>query len=130
MCTFIPTRDSLIFGHDLLAAGVSALSGISFSEDDLYNIGERICNMEKAFNSRLGLRRSDDALCDRWMNVPAPDGPGKGMKAADYQEQVLDEYYEHKGWDKATGLQRRAKLLELGLDDVADVLAAENALVD
>jgi hypothetical protein len=27
-------------------------------------------------------------------------------------------------------LQRRAKLVELGLDDVADVLAAENALVD
>jgi aldehyde:ferredoxin oxidoreductase len=52
------------------------------------------------------------------------------MKAADWLEQVLDEYYEHKGWDKATGLQRRAKLVELGLDDVADVLAAENALVD
>lgn len=130
VCSFIPTRDSLVFGHDLLAAGVSALSGISFSEDDLYNIGERICNIEKAFNSRLGLRRSDDTLCDRWMNVPAPDGPGKGMKVADCLEQVLDEYYEHKGWDKATGLQRRAKLVELGLDDVADVLAAENALVD
>jgi len=27
-------------------------------------------------------------------------------------------------------LQRRAKLVELGLDDVADVLAAENALID
>jgi aldehyde:ferredoxin oxidoreductase len=52
------------------------------------------------------------------------------MKAADWLEQVLDEYYEHKGWDRTTGLQRREKLVELGLDDVAAVLAAENALVD
>lgn len=130
VCSFIPTRDSLVFGHDLLAADVSALSGIPFSEADFYEIGERICNLEKAFNSRLGLRRSDDTLCDRWMNVPAPDGPGQGMKGADWLEPVLDEYYEYKGWDKATGLQRRAKLRALGLDDVAEVLGAEGALAD
>ena len=84
VCSFMPTRDSLIFGLNGLGPGISALTGVPFGEDDLFSIGQRINNIEKAFNSRLGLRRADDRLCDRWMNVPAPDGPGKGMKAADY----------------------------------------------
>jgi hypothetical protein len=45
-------------------------------------------------------------------------------------ETVLDEYYEWRGWDKRTGLQTRKKLEELGLEDVADVLAREKALAD
>ena len=130
VCSFMPTRDSLVFGLNGLAPGISAVTGVPFSDDDLFDIGQRINNIEKAFNSRLGLRRVDDKLCDRWMNVPAPDGPGKGMKAADYLEQVLDEYYEYKGWDKTTGLQRRQRLVELDLSDVADVLAQEGAVVD
>jgi hypothetical protein len=43
---------------------------------------------------------------------------------------VLDEYYEWRGWDKRTGLQTRSKLEELGLEEVADVLAREKALIE
>jgi hypothetical protein len=43
---------------------------------------------------------------------------------------VLDEYYEWRGWDKRTGLQKRSKLEELGLEDVAEVLAANKALIE
>ena len=90
--------------------------------------GERICNLEKAYNSRLGLRREHDTICERWMHEPCPEGPNKGRVAADMFDQVLDEYYEWRGWDKETGLQTRKKLEELGMEDVADVLAADNAL--
>ncbi len=34
-------------------------------------------------------------------------------------EQMKDEYYEQRGWDKATGIPTREKLVELGLEDVA-----------
>ena len=34
-------------------------------------------------------------------------------------EQVKDEYYHLRGWDGATGLQTRAILHEMGLEDVA-----------
>ena len=128
VCTAVPTRDSNPL--TMLAPGIAALTGLAFGDAELYTMGERICNLEKAFNSRLGLRRADDKLCDRWMNVPAPQGPGKGMKAADYLERTLDEYYEYKGWDKATALQTRQKLVELDLADVADVLAEEGAVVE
>ena len=56
------------------------------------------------------------------MNEPMPDGPGKGMKMADFLESAKDEYYEYHGWDKATSLPTREKLKELGLEDVIRVL--------
>jgi aldehyde:ferredoxin oxidoreductase len=31
----------------------------------------------------------------------------------------LDEYYRARGWDVKTGIPTKAKLHELGLDDVA-----------
>jgi aldehyde:ferredoxin oxidoreductase len=37
-------------------------------------------------------------------------------------EQMKDEYYELRGWDKETGIPTRAKLEELGLGDVADAV--------
>jgi aldehyde:ferredoxin oxidoreductase len=43
-------------------------------------------------------------------------------------EPVLDEYYQWRGWDVKSGLQTRAKLEELDLGDVADVLEADGAL--
>ena len=52
------------------------------------------------------------------------------MKMSDFLEEAKDEYYERQGWDKATSLQKRKKLEELALEDVAGVLAAEGALAD
>ena len=86
-------------------------------------------NIQKAFNSRLGLRREDDTLCERWMNEPVLEGPLEGMQAASYLESAKDEYYQWRGWDRETSLQTMEKLKELGLLDVAKVLEQEKAVV-
>ncbi|MCP4610698.1 MAG: aldehyde:ferredoxin oxidoreductase, partial [Planctomycetes bacterium] len=80
-------------------------------------------------NSRLGLRREDDTLCERWMNEPVLEGPLEGIKAADYIEPAKDEYYQWRGWDIETALQTTEKLKELDLPDVARILEKENAIV-
>jgi aldehyde:ferredoxin oxidoreductase len=108
----------------------TTVTGIDKSKEERMRDGERICNLEKAFNSRIGLRREHDTICERWMYEPCPEGPWKGKVAADVFDTVLDEYYEWRGWDKQTGLQTRSKLEELGLGDVAEVLAAEKALIE
>ena len=90
--------------------------------------GERICNLEKAINSRLGYRRAHDTICERWMWEPTDEGMYPGSVAANMFNDVLDEYYEWRGWDIKSGLQKREKLAELGLDDVAEVLEQDNAL--
>ena len=90
--------------------------------------GERICNLEKAFNSRVGMRREHDTVCERWMWEPTEEGMYPGRVAADMFEPVLDEYYQWRGWDVKSGLQTRTKLEELDLGEVADVLEADGAL--
>jgi len=116
------------FPLELYTAALYALTGMTITPEELYLAGERTVNIEKAFNSRLGLNRDDDVLCYRWTNEPVPSGVGKGMKAADYLEAIKDEYYEYRGWDKTTSLQKREKLAELGLEEVAKILEREGGL--
>jgi aldehyde:ferredoxin oxidoreductase len=96
---------------------------------DLLMVGERVYNLEKAFNSRLHMTREHDTLCEAWMNESIPEGkPGAGKKAADHLEMWLDEYYDYRGWDRKNGLQTVDCLRGLGLEDVADVLLKEGVV--
>lgn len=105
-----------------------SVTGVDHDAEELMRDGERICNLEKAFNSRLGYRRAHDTICERWMWEPTEEGMYPGSVAANMFNDVLDEYYQWRGWDVKSGLQTRAKMSELGLDDVADVLAQDGAL--
>jgi aldehyde:ferredoxin oxidoreductase len=126
ICLFL-AKEELNYPPERLAPVVKAVTGIDFTARDLVLIGERSVNLEKAFNSRLGLRREDDTLCERFMKEPQPDG--MGCKAEDYLEELKSEQYEWHGWDRETSLQTRKKLEELGMQEVADVLSKEDALV-
>jgi aldehyde:ferredoxin oxidoreductase len=105
-----------------LAPALSFATGISYDFQKLMECGERICNVEKAFNARLGLTRKDDTLPVRFLEEPVPKGPRKGKTLGPVLPGMLDEYYEAKGWNKETGLPRRSKLESLGLKEVADEL--------
>jgi aldehyde:ferredoxin oxidoreductase len=43
-------------------------------------------------------------------------------------DQLLDDYYQARGWDRATGYPKREKLESLGLKATADELARLNRL--
>ncbi|MEM7466883.1 MAG: aldehyde ferredoxin oxidoreductase C-terminal domain-containing protein [Pseudomonadota bacterium] len=105
-----------------------SITGVDHDTEELMRDGERICNLEKAFNSRLGYRRAHDTICERWMWEPTDEGMYPGSVAANMFNDVLDEYYEWRGWDTNSGLQTREKMSSLGLDDVADVLEDDGAL--
>ena len=87
---------------------------------EMWLIGERINNLKRAFNVRLGITRRDDTLPERFTKEPMPAGPAKGQVVN--LDVMLDEYYTLRGWDLKTGLPTREKLVELGLEDVADEL--------
>jgi aldehyde:ferredoxin oxidoreductase len=121
--TFSYTGPSL----DFVSRAYTAVTGLE--PEDLFATGERVYNIEKAFNSRLGLTRKDDSLCERWEKTLIPEGcPGEGTNAGLYLDQMLDEYYDYRGWDSNTGFQTRSRLEELGLEDIADVLEKEGVL--
>jgi len=87
---------------------------------DIMKSGERIYTLLRAYNARCGLTRKDDALPDRFYTEPMPEGPAKGaILSRDKIEQLLDEYYEIRGWDKKSGTPTIEKMYELGLHNVA-----------
>ncbi|MBI2864761.1 MAG: hypothetical protein HYX94_09405 [Chloroflexi bacterium] len=127
VCEFLPTTDTILYPVSLFAEALSVSCGRALTGEAIEGAGERTVNLEKAFNSRLGLRREDDKLSERWLNEPQVDRPASPL-LGDYLESVNDEYYEAHGWDKATSLPTRGKLEELGLHSVAEVLARDGAI--
>lgn len=117
-----------IFYFDDYAELLPVLTGIKEfgSVKELRIIAERIVNLKRAYNARLGLDRKEDTLPDRMLKDPMPDGPAKG-KVVDLNP-MLDEYYRERGWDVRTGLQKRNTLERLGLKDVANQLKGKNML--
>jgi len=109
-----------IFYFKDLAQAVSACTGMKVTARSLRKAGERIVNLQRAYNIREGLSRKDDALPSRFVEEPIPDGPCRGQTVN--LEAMLNEYYETRGWDVKTGLIPRKKLEELSLKRVADDL--------
>jgi len=106
-------------------------TGVEFSPDDLMTIGERIWNVEKAFNLRLGFGRESDLPCEKLQNETIKGGPLDGERLNLEQfSSLLDSYYLMRGWDQTTGRPKRSKLKELKLGDIADELARYGQVVE
>jgi len=128
-----PSIDSKIF---------SAITGRDTTEEELYRAGERLLNLQRAILAREGHRgRESDVLPDACFTAPLeserlnPDVllPGKNGEIISRKGAVLEkekfqkmlgEFYELRGWDRETGLQKEAQLEAMGLHDVARDLAA------
>jgi aldehyde:ferredoxin oxidoreductase len=110
MCIFCDPDSST------LAEMVSAVTGRSLTAHDLMRIGERIWNLKRGLNNRLGLTRANDKL-PKLLRQSLSDGGTEGHVPP--VDAMLTEYYQVRGWDPTTGKPTREKLVELGLDFVA-----------
>ena len=112
MCVFVnPTAPLLV---KLLSTATGWSSDIVWWQ----RTGERIFNLKRAFNNRLGLRRGDDRLPERFF-IPMSNG-SRGRTPR--MEKLLEEYYHYRDWDWQTGKPTSQKLVSLGLADVAEDL--------
>ena len=109
-----------LFWWGELAQIYSSVTGIDMKVHELKIAAERIVNLRRAYLIRHGISRADDKLPERFTKEPAPEGPCKGQIVE--IEQMLDEYYEARGWDKRTGWIPEKKLLELGLEEAVSQL--------
>ncbi|MCK4430198.1 MAG: aldehyde ferredoxin oxidoreductase C-terminal domain-containing protein, partial [Candidatus Aminicenantes bacterium] len=95
------------------ASLIEKLVGYEFRAEDFRKTGERIYNLERAFNIREGFTRADDTLPARLLEEPMPEGPAKGHVVN--LDLLLDAYYGYREWDK-NGKPTPEKLKELELD--------------
>jgi aldehyde:ferredoxin oxidoreductase len=109
---------------------ISAATGMKIDYSQMLEIGDRIINLERAINVRLGIRRVHDTLPQRFMNEPLPTGPTKGeIFSVENLNKMIDRYYEIRGWDKKSGLPKKNKLIRLGMHDVLSVLESKSCVV-
>jgi len=107
-----------ILTFDRASEVIGACTGLRLSPAEVRRVGERIVNIERAFNAREGTRRRDDTLPRRFREEPLTEGASRGTVFD--QEPMLDEYYAERGWDPYTGIPKRATLERLGLSYAAD----------
>jgi aldehyde:ferredoxin oxidoreductase len=112
MCVFVnPTAPLLV---KLLSDATGWSSDIVWWQ----RTGERIFNLKRAFNNRLGVRRGNDRLPQR-MLIPMSNG---SQGRTPRMEMLMEEYYTHRDWDWETGKPSRDKLVSLGMPDIAEEL--------
>jgi len=93
-----------------------AVTGLERSQRELYGMMDVLCDLERAIACREGRRREDDWLHDH--EFQGMDLEGRRLRREDLTG-LLDEFYVLRGWDQATGVPTRRKLVEDGLGDVS-----------
>ncbi len=101
------------FFYNDIALALKIHNGLDMKGGDLQIIGERIVNLNRLFNARLGITREDDCLPDRLTKDKAPLGPSAGEVVE--LDLMLDEYYRERGWALESGLPTEKTLKRLGL---------------
>jgi len=102
-----------LFGKMLKAArGIDAYADNAY----LVKVGERMWNLERAFNIREGFSRKDDSLPARMRTERLHTLRAKGEgQIVSHQEEFLDKYYHLRGWTKdAVPTAEKLEVLGLG----------------
>jgi aldehyde:ferredoxin oxidoreductase len=97
-----------------IATALSLITGMELDVTKLKEIGERIVNLQRMYNARHGITRRDDQQPRRMLEEKSSSGRAKGHVV--YLDRMLDEYYDLREWDKATGLPTEKKLNNLKLE--------------
>ncbi|MCD4684735.1 MAG: aldehyde:ferredoxin oxidoreductase, partial [Anaerolineae bacterium] len=122
LCQFVFGPDWQLFSLQQTVQVVQAITGWQVTVFELQKLGERRLNMLRAFNAREGFGREQDTIPKK-LTQPLKGGPSDGMMVTvEEVERAKDIYYGMAGWHVATGMPQRAKLEELGLQWVADLL--------
>jgi aldehyde:ferredoxin oxidoreductase len=118
---------------------LSAVTGIELSEEELNRIGERIWNLLRVTMVREGRTSQEDSLHESYFreSVISRGGVKESQSHTNVSsdqtkpvprhafEEAKKAYYRMRGWDEKTGCPVREKLIDLGLEDVAEQLSWE-----
>jgi len=87
-------------------------TGWNLSDREFMKTGERLYNLKRLYNVKHGISRKDDTLPPRML----VHRRGAGTNALPPINELLNEYYEHRGWDEF-GIPTEEKLQELDLGE-------------
>jgi len=104
---------------------MEAATGLKWSLDDMWALGDRVYALIRAFWVREFAGKWDrtmDYPPERWFKEPLTEGPIAGKKLdKEKYDTLLGYYYEKRGWDNC-GIPTKATMKNLGLDKEAETL--------
>jgi aldehyde:ferredoxin oxidoreductase len=141
----VATSDSLVrcsfsagnWGGLTLDVIKAATGWTDYTEEDMLAVGARIYALSRIFDihtQQLTDPKTEwDALAPaRWFNDPLPTGVSKGAVA--YPDgglelalnEYLPAYWKARGWTEDKGIPTAETLQALGIDDIAEAIAAQH----
>jgi aldehyde:ferredoxin oxidoreductase len=118
-------------GHlplETVAELYNSATGLDLSARDLFLSAERVYQLQKAFNVKLGITRKDDYFIKSTAN--GREGKDLPFKKIDLDHPgMLEEYYRYRGYS-SNGLPSPNRLKEVGLTREAQELAHANLVGD
>ncbi|MFQ6066792.1 MAG: aldehyde ferredoxin oxidoreductase family protein [bacterium] len=99
-------------GPPQITEWLNLVTGWTMTPEELIKVGERLFNLKRIFNCRLGISRKDDFLPLRLLTLDRKKGGARG--SLPHLGKMLGEYYDLRGWTEE-GIPSQEKLHDLGL---------------
>ncbi len=101
--------------HETMKDWVNAATGWDLTANDMKTIGERLFNLKRMYNVKLGISRKDDTLPPRLLIHEKESGAAGGV--VPHFPRILNDFYNYRGWSPE-GIPKATKLEELGLSHI------------
>lgn len=98
-------------GEEEYANILTAVTGVTYTSEDLMLVGERIWNIERMYNLREGFSKDDDMLPARFFEENVN---GRVIDREEFLK-TRTEYYRMRGWDD-NGVPTERTLKRLGIE--------------
>jgi aldehyde:ferredoxin oxidoreductase len=95
---------------------VRGVAGWDVGSAELMELGDRLYNLKRAYNIRMGLSGKEDVLPERIYGLLRPGKPVEEGEKVFFE--MRKEYYEARQWDE-NGIPRKDKLISLGMEEAA-----------
>ena len=113
------------YGLESVTEFFNAITGFNMQSEDLHLAAERTWNLLKILNMKEGFFREDDKFPKAWFTplkfgdkiLPFQDFFGETIITPEIANQLLDDYYDERGWDIVSGYPAKEKIKELGLEE-------------
>ena len=116
LCQFVWGPSWQLYGPKEVVELVRAGAGWDVTLAELYQIGERRLNLQRAYNAREGIGREADRLPRKFFQA-LQGGPTDGVSLSEAEmAEATALYYRMAGWDPTTGMPSAARLAALDLE--------------
>jgi aldehyde:ferredoxin oxidoreductase len=103
--------------HQTISRWVKGVTGWDMGSAELMEVGERLYNLKRAYNVRMGISGKDDVLTERIYGLLRPGKPPAEGKKVFFE--MRREYYQARDWNE-NGIPKKEKLVSLGLGEAAE----------